>query len=293
MKNIFLLFIIAFSALQLSSQQIVDSIKIWSNMQEFCHPDSSVYSTSYNKFYGDTLINDTLYKKVWISDEEDHENWYFYGTFIREENNSVYYREMFQNEGLIYDFNLGLGDSVFLSNPRAATNLWLTLTEIDSVEITDGFRERWKLESSEYSKDEYWIMGIGSGAGVLNSGTQIFGGMCGLYTLLCEKENDETIYQNPLFETCYVKRVIGINERVANKTNLFKLVNKQKLQQIELQFLTQGRKNISIVSLSGNTVFSTSTNEESLSINTGALSPGLYIINCLNQGAQQNTKFIK
>ena len=293
MKNVFLLFIIAFSALQLSSQQIVDSTKVWSNMQEFCHPDSSVYSTDYHKFHGDTLINDTLYKKVWISEDEDYENWNFFGTFIREENKRVYYREMFQNEGLIYDFNLSLGDSVFLSNPRAATSLWLTLSEIDSVETADGFRERWRLESSEYSNDEYWIMGIGSGAGVLNSGTQIFGGLCGLYTLLCEKENDETIYQNPDFETCYVNQVIGVDEHAEITCKLFGLRNKKGLQQIELQFFVQGKKQISIISLSGKNIFSTSTNTESLSINTGVFPTGLYIINCLSKGNRQSAKFLK
>lgn len=262
-------------------------------MQEFCHPDSSVYTTSYHKFYGDTVINDTLYKKVWISEEEDHENWYFFGTFIREENNRVYYREVFQNEGLIYDFNLSLGDSVFLSNPRAATNLWLTLSAIDSVETADGFRERWKLESSEYANDEYWIMGIGSEAGVLNSGTQIFGGLCGLYTLLCEKENDETIYQNPAFETCYVNRVIGIDEHAANKTELFKLTNKRGLQQIEIQFLAQGTKQISIVSISGKTVFNTSTMAEEISISTSIFPQGLYVISCLSERNQQSAKFLK
>ena len=293
MKKIFLFLIIALSAQQLFSQQIVDETKIWSNMQEFCHPDSSVYSTDYHKFYGDTLINDTLYKKVWVSEDENYENWYFFGTFIREENKRVYYREMFQNEGLIYDFNLSVGDSVFLNNPRAATNLWLTLTEIDSVETTDGFRERWKLESSEYSKDEYWIMGVGSGAGVLNSGTQIFGGLCGLYTLLCEKENDETIYQNPDFETCYVNHVIGIGEHAINKPKLFKVTNKQGSQRIEIQFFTQGTKQLSIISLSGKTVFSTSATTERISINTSIFPQGLYIINCFSKGNRQSAKFLK
>ena len=291
MKNILLLFILLDSALFVSSQQIVDSTKIWSNMQEFCHPEHIIYSTDYHKFLGDTLINDTVYKKVWISEEENYENWYFFGSFIREENNKVYYREMFQPEGLIYDFNLSLGDSVLLKNSRAADNLWLTLTEIDSVETTTGYRERWKLESPIHSSADYWIKGIGSEAGVLNSGTFVFGGLCGLYTLLCEKENDETVYQNPLFETCYVDRLSGIGELTNNK-ELFVLRNKG-FGQIELKFEDVKTKNISIVSLSGKIIFATSTNKNTLEINTSHLPKGLYIISCLSEGKHQRMKFLR
>lgn len=113
------------------------------------------YTSNYHRFYGDTIINDTLNKKVWVSEDENYEEWYFFDSFIREENKKVYYREMFQSEGLIYDFNLQIGDSVLLNNIRAVDNLWLKLTEIDSVQTTDGFVERWRLESRHYLNSDY------------------------------------------------------------------------------------------------------------------------------------------
>ncbi len=281
------------SALMVSSQQIVDTTKMWSNMQEHCQPEGSAYSTDYHKFYGDTLINDTVYKKVWIAEDENYEEWYFFGSFIREENGRVYYREILQPEGLIYDFNLQLGDSVLLNNSRAADNLWLTLTEIDSVETTTGYRERWKLESPFHLNADYWIKGIGSEAGVLNSGTFVFGGLCGLYTLLCEMENDETVFRNSGFETCYVDQVSAIGEYSKTEPELFKFLYKQSSNQIELRFTENKQKTVSIVSLSGKTTFKTSTNEEFINISTGMFPEGLYIITCTSEGKYQSRKFIR
>ena len=55
-----------------------------------------------------------------------------------------------------------------------------------------------------YENPEYWIHGIGSMSGVLNSGTAVFGGLCGSATLLCEHEWDTLIYQNPDYGSCYI-----------------------------------------------------------------------------------------
>ena len=74
-------------------------------MEEHCQPWGSTYSTDYFQFEEDTIINGFVYKKVWISEDETYQNWNFYSAFIREENNKVYYKHMFGEEGLIYDFN--------------------------------------------------------------------------------------------------------------------------------------------------------------------------------------------
>ena len=293
MKGVGLTVIILIFALQIMAQQIVDSTKMWSSMQENCLQFGTSYTTNYHKFHGDTIINDTLYKKVWVSENENHDNWYFFGSFIREENKRVYYREMFQSEGLIYDFNLTIGDSVLLNNSRAIDNLWLTLAEIDSVQNTDGFVERWRLENTTYLDSDYWIIGIGSQAGVLNSGTPVFGGLCGASTLLCEKENNQIIYQEPLYETCFYELLIGIDDPKENKSILFEFIHKQDLGQLELRFNGNQVKTISIVSLSGRTIYKSSTNENLININTGKLPKGLYIISGTSEGIHQSRKFIR
>lgn len=281
------------STLTLVAQQIVDSTKMWSTMQENCLFEGNSYTTNYHRFLGDTLINDTLYKKVWVSEDENYEEWYFFGSFIREENKKVYYREMFQSEGLIYDFNLQIGDSVLLNNIRAVDNLWLKLTEIDFVQTTDGFLERWRLESNLYLNSDYWILGIGSEAGVLNSGTSVFGGLCGASTLLCEKENNELVYQHPLFETCFYEILIDIEESQENTFALFELRNNRHLGQLQLMFNSTQQKTISIISLSGKKIFNTSTNESIINIGIGQYPKGLYIIIYTTNEHYQSMKFIK
>ena len=262
-------------------------------MLELCAIEGNSYSTDYHRFYGDTIINDTAYKKVWVSEDESHDSWYFLGSFIREENKRVYYREMFMADGLLYDFNLNLGDSVLLNNSRAADNLWLTLAEIDSIETSDGPRERWRMESSVYQNSEYWIRGIGSESGVLNSGTLIFGGLCGAFTLLCAKQNEEIVFQHSLFQTCYYELLIDIDETQIEELELFKMINKNKLGQLELKFNSRGEKMISIFSINGQPVYNRSTHDDELNINTLNLQKGIYLIKCRSKGNYQTKKFIR
>lgn len=268
------------------SQEIVDSTKMWSSLQEHCLPEGTAYTTDYHKFYGDTLINDTLYKKVWISQDENHENWYFFGSFIREENKRVYYREMFLNEGLIYDFNMNLGDSVLLNNSRAADNLWLTLSEIDSVETYDGWRQRWKLTSSIYLNADYWIKGIGSENGVLNSGASVFGGLCGNYVLLCQHQDENLIYQNQLYEECFYELLATTEEH--KELDIFKY--SYSTSSINLKFNSNTRKHILLVSASGKIIVNERTTLNNFKIENSKFSSGIYFIRVSENGRFQNLK---
>jgi len=140
-----------------------------------------------------------------ISLDENGENWDFFGAFIREESGRVYYRELYQAEGLIYDFNLHLGDTVWVENSRALEGIHLVLTEIDLIPSETGFAEKWTLNCLEYpDNSETWIRGVGSMAGVMNSGIDIFGGMCGLHVLLCTDIDEMLYFQNPEYGSCYL-----------------------------------------------------------------------------------------
>ena len=204
-KILFFTFMILSCGVYAQQNQIVEPWKLWANLHAYCHSNGTEYTTDYIRFEGDTLINGVLYKKVWQSEDENQNTWIFYGYYIREENEKVYLKPMFENENLLYDFSLqGVGDTVTIFNPLTTSPLHLTLSEIDSVETTDGWRIRWKLMADGYENPEYWIHGIGSMSGVLNSGTAVFGGLCGSATLLCEHERDTLIYQNPDFGSCYI-----------------------------------------------------------------------------------------
>ncbi len=273
-----------------SSQEIVDSNKMWSSMEEHCQPWGSTYSTDYFRFDQDTLISDTIYKHVFISEDEDHENWNFYGAFIREEDNKVYYRKIFENEGLIYDFNLELGDSVLINNPQAVGEIYLQLAEIDSVDTYDGYKERWRLSSYKYPDSEYWIKGIGSETGVLNSSSGIFGGLCGLYTLLCQKYEDELVYMNPNYETCYLY-VTGRDE-VATEDYTFTLSYNSVKKSVIVNTGGNENKEIILASLSGKILDQIQTSAKSTSLNIGNSSMAVYIISVKHRDRIYTKKFI-
>ena len=154
MKNYYLTTLLLILSVFAQSQEIVNTNKLWSIMSEHCQPWGSTYSTDFFMFDEDTIINDILYQKVWISEDENHEDWNFYGAFIREVDNRVYYRQMFGDEGLIYDFNLQLGDSVVVNNPRSIGEISLFLNAIDSVETENGYLERWTLVNNLYPDHE-------------------------------------------------------------------------------------------------------------------------------------------
>ncbi len=273
-----------------NSQEIVNPSKLWSSMEEHCQPWGSTYSTDYLRFESDTIIDDYTYKHVWISEDEDHEEWNFYGAFIREENNRVYYRQMFGEEGLIYDFNLELGDSVLIDNPRAVGAIWLFLAEVDSVETVEGMKERWRLISNEYPNSEYWIRGVGSRTGVLNSSSGIFGGLCGLYTLLCQKEDGELIYVNPEYQSCYLYttgRDEGekINDPIRLKYDKFQ-------KSVTVIFSGNSEKEIILSNITGHTKSSISNSLESTTLSLLNNPAGIYIITVLQDGNRYSKKFI-
>lgn len=264
----------------LVAQEIVDNQKIWSILTGHCLPDYTTYTTSFFKFNEDTIIDGELYQKVFISEDEFQEEWFFYGTFIREENKKVYLREYFGEEGLIYDFNLQLGDTVVVNNPRAASEVALVLTEIDSVETTDGYRERWKLTNEEFMIPEYWIEGIGSMGGVLNSSTEIFGGLCGTYILLCEEEDGSNIYLNPEYEYCYYL-LLDDGDEIEIHENSFNIIYRQSNHTFELVFTERENRSIHITDINGRMVSHVQSAENNIQLSLNGNSKGLFIISVI------------
>lgn len=284
--------LLLFVAMQpLVAQEIVDNQKIWSILTGHCLPDYTTYTTSFFKFNEDTIIDGELYQKVFISEDEFQEEWFFYGTFIREENKKVYLREYFGEEGLIYDFNLQLGDTVVINNPRAASEVALVLTEIDSVETTDGYRERWKLTNEEFMIPEYWIEGIGSMGGVLNSSTEIFGGLCGTYILLCEEEDGSNIYLNPEYEYCYYL-LLDDDDEIEIQENTFNIIYRQSNHTLELVFTERENRSIHITDINGRIFSRIQSAENNIQLSLNGNGKGLFIISVIQNDGHFMSKKI-
>lgn len=291
MKKLVYILLFLVAAPSLEAQEIVDNQKVWSILTGHCLPDYTTYTTSFFKFDEDTIIDGKLYQKVFISEDEYQEEWFFFGNFIREENNKVYLREYFGEEGLIYDFNLQLGDTVVVNNPRAASEVALVLTEIDSVETTDGYRDRWKLTNDEFMIPEYWIEEIGSMGGILNSSTEVFGGLCGTYILLCQEESGSTIYLNPEYEQCYYL-LLDDGLDIEAPENAFNIIYSPSNQQIELTFFDSENRSIHLTDMNGRMINQLQSSENKAQLSIKGSSKGLYIISVLQNDGRWVSKKI-
>ena len=278
----FLMIIYTFAS---EAQEIVDSTKIWSNLTGYCHPEHTVYTTEYYSFTGDTLIDGNNYKLVYISEDEFHEEWFFFGAFIREENGRVYYRNYSGEEGLIYDFNLEPGDTVTINNPREPSPVLLTLVDIDSVETPGGYRERWKLTNEDYETPEYWLRGVGSSSGVINSTSNIFGGMCGLYILLCALQDEEEIYHNPDYDSCYYDElIVGQEETGTPVVPSYDMRYLASEKTIKLHFSSAEKRTIIITDIQGHLLKKTVNASDKAKISLQNQTNGLYVVTVIESG---------
>ena len=187
------------------------------------------YSYAY-KFDGDSIINNLTYQKLYQTADENRTNWNFCGLLREDDNHKVYMRKNDGQDGILYDFSLELGDTVWFTYHQP--NVYAVVTAIDMTDTIDGIygdvRRRITLT---YDVDivEQWIEGIESTIGLLESGTGNYvgeniemvcvlkdnnkiysadgqNGSCWLtYTGIDdEKENKHLVYPNPTMNYIYI-----------------------------------------------------------------------------------------
>lgn len=228
--------------------------------------DTSFYTQTY-KISGDTIVNNQDFKKIYKSEEEIPVNWIYEGS-IREEDEKVWYVSHFNNEErLIYDFTLNVGDTMeFQDQPYMVVDS-ITFHEIAGIERKHIYFSY--IDFSPYK--ELWIEGIGSNYGVLSSGS---GGSVGGWTwFLCMSENGELIYMNPDYNSCFL---IGtkINETKSLDFNIFPnpttgLLKIEKLNNVTIN-------SIRLVDLYGQTKKTFENNQTFLDLTE--IAPGLYML---------------
>ena len=196
----FVLLLLPFSAA--FSQVFVKENRLWSNLEYGNQqPEKQAYHSYWIKFEGDTIINDTIYKNVWRSDDSLHTNWHAYG-FIREDSSKkVFTRQVpglnyTSSELLLYNFDLIPGDILY-------TNSGITI-RIDSLSTIAFSGKQLKVIYTNIGLE--WIEDIGSLSGVFNGQSNIL--LFQQYkSLLCFSENDTLIYHNENYSTCFVRHI--------------------------------------------------------------------------------------
>ena len=176
------------------------------NVLYVTEPYHYTWGTEIQFIEGDSIIDGIAYKQAWRKSSD--------GTglrikgFVREVGKRVYSRLLSYYNGeyvlgeevLLYDFNLTEGDTVTTVGEAALT---LIVIEESEVEVNGTMRRQLGLGGEPWpfgSVYEYWIEGVGSTYGFLNSGSET---MCGSSShLLCYHENDGLIWDNEEYDSC-------------------------------------------------------------------------------------------
>lgn len=182
--------------------------------------DTTCFTRTF-KIIGDTNINNQTYKKIYESDEDLPVNWDYHGS-LREEDEKVWViRKNKNQESLIYDFDLSVGDTI--------TWLWDPMI-IDSIiykPINNEDRKHIYFSYQDSTLREVWIEGIGSNRGLLSSGTGFAVG--GRSWLLCMKKAGNLIYMNPDYNNCFIET--GISE---SESSLFQIFPNPAINKIKI-----------------------------------------------------------
>jgi len=198
-----------FMAYGQSYDPLVNPLRQWSRLRCYSGntpPEGCI--TFFNKFYGDTLIENQQYTKVWETDDTLLMNWELKG-FMREDMQSkqVFFRSFYPAEGLLYDFDLQLNDTITVTNTYFHQNGSYPVTficyKIDSTFLNGSYHKKFTLkylDSGYYEFYETWIEGIGSEAGVVASGWSYCIGA--FYISLCCEQEGEQLYSTP-FNFCH------------------------------------------------------------------------------------------
>ena len=158
------------------------------------------------KMEGDTMVEGAAYKKLFSTRSEHFTNWELCGVLRETEEGRVFHRKYnwnhtFGEEHILYDFTLQPGDSICYNSTDR-----LMLLSVDDIVLEDGsVRKRYYFQYyCGWWMDEYetWIEGMGSNLGLVNPGSRFLVG--GEYDLLCYYEDDDLVWQHPVFNSCYL-----------------------------------------------------------------------------------------
>lgn len=211
MKALFttILLMISFLTFSQSSYQFSDSTKQWNTMYYGLGTFGILHceGTYSNKISGETILNDTTFFNIYEAQDSLQQNWDQIG-YLREDtvNKKVFFSTIEGEAGLIYDFDLLVGDSVMIDNFFLGfENILLVCDSINTFSMNGSSKSRFFLHSPGSWGSDIWIEGIGSRFGILNSGyngTDITGGG---RSLLCCTKNDTLVFMDSVFNSCYMQ----------------------------------------------------------------------------------------
>lgn len=158
-------------------------------------------STYFLKIVDDPTLSN-LSEKTLMASYDSLATWEKAG-YVSENNGKVYFRK-YNQQGLIYDFGAAEGDTIEINyySLEGYDNIKnVIVKDIDTIEYLGVDRRGFTIEDLYGNQLDYWIEGIGSTQGLLNSCIELTGGF---RELLCAYDSDTKIYQNEERGFCFM-----------------------------------------------------------------------------------------
>lgn len=240
-------------------------------------------TTTVYGFNGDTIINNDIWLKIYQTNDSSFMNNLLFIGLIKEEDGIVYFNDTLNNIDTLYNFNLQVGDSV-LYNFYGMVSEYLEIINIDSIEINNSFHKRYYIEESSlepFYLEEVWIEGIGSIHGPLFTKYPVVfsnESIADSLFVTCYKSDNNIIWNNPNYDSCFVHIVMSINKEQNNQLILFpNPVN--DILKIELQENNYKIARISVYNILGSLKSEkTFENIDPILIDVTRLLSGIYIL---------------
>lgn len=228
------------------------------------HPQGTFEETHYQA--ENVEIGGMEYHTIYIQGE---------GTLLgayRNEDNQVYYCKWngssYDEEVMLYDYDLEEGDFFNDSDEHP-----MQVTEVTTITDNNGVSRKkitFQFIGLE-DETEYWIEGVGSSKGFINSGNYTPTSDGAIFHLLCYHVGENLIYVNPVYNSCDIDDIeengfgnsVSIYPNPANE--VIKILNDNNLS----------ISGIEIIDLMGRTIMNVENCDE---INVSDLAEGQYFV---------------
>lgn len=269
---------------------LVNENKVWNvlgvNYDFWPVSDTSYFTITY-KFDGDTLIENTSYKKVFYTEEQFPTNWSLGGWIREDENRKVWNRGINypETEYETYDFLMEKGDTLWIIEPWE----YMIMDSVSTVDIDGNLRNKyWFKYPNNQAYVETWTEGIGSSRGLFQIGAEGYDG--GTFWLSCLHNNGQLIYMNPAIVDCYM---FGTGMKEVNEEAYKLTVFPNPASDFITISLSENLrlKEIIIYNYLGQKVFS--TKHVINTVDVSRLKTGIYLIEVVTKEWSGMSKFIK
>ncbi len=209
MKTILLIIAAACSVAGLRAQTLeplLDTTKRWTDLSFCTAKDIYGGHTSTYRLSGMEEINGQDYFKLWVSEKDPQfQNWTLKGYMRGTTDGKVYLIDNYsQQEILLFDFSLNTGDSLVVDQ-----NGTFIIDSVKFLPFAGKVRKHIYFHISQLPfLTVYWIEGVGSSIGFINS--KYVGSVGGGWAFLCFEQNGELLYHNQInidgcgpIEDCY------------------------------------------------------------------------------------------